>query len=255
MIDIHCHILPGVDDGASHYTDSLLMAKQAVSEGIHTIIATPHHMNGHFLNTKADIMVKVKELNEYLQAEQIDLEILPGQENRIYGEIMEDYEAGEILRLGDTSHYLFIELPTNHVPRYTEQLCFDIQMKGLIPVIVHPERNTELIEHPNKLYQLVKNGAASQVTAGSLTGYFGKKIQKFSFDLIENNLTHFLASDAHNTTTRGFKMAEAVDLVESKYGLDYVDLFLQNAEVILDGQDIDRDIPKQIKKKKFLGLF
>lgn len=255
MIDIHCHILPGVDDGASHYTDSLLMAKQAVSEGIHTIIATPHHKNGHYVNTKVEIIARVKELNEYLQSEQVDLEILPGQENRIYGEIIEDYQAGEILTLGNASHYVFIELPTNHVPRYTDQLCYDIQMKGLIPVIVHPERNTELIEHPNKLYHLVKNGAASQVTTGSLTGYFGKKIQKFSFDLIENNLTHFLASDAHNTTTRGFKMAEAFDLVETKYGLDYVDMFLQNAELILDGQDIDRDIPKPVKKKKFLGLF
>ncbi|WP_062108609.1 tyrosine-protein phosphatase [Bacillus niameyensis] len=255
MIDIHCHILPDVDDGASHYTDSLLMAKQAESEGIDTIIATPHHHNGRYLNKKVEILQKVEGLNQYLHTEKVNVKILPGQETRIYGEILDDYEAGEIVTLANHSDYLFIELPTNHVPRYTDQLCFDIQMKGLVPVIVHPERNTELLERPEKLYRLVKNGVATQITAASIAGYFGKKIEKFTFDLIESNLTHFLASDAHNTTTRGFKMAEACDLLEKRFGIDTLYLFLDNAELIVEGKDIYREIPQQIKKKKFLGIF
>ncbi|MBW8350267.1 tyrosine protein phosphatase [Bacillus sp. IITD106] len=255
MIDIHCHILPGVDDGSGHFTDSLLMAKQAESEGIHTIIATPHHQNGKYNNFKKDILNKVEELNQYLRSEQVNIEILPGQETRIYGEILEDYEYDEILTLASISNYLLIELPSSSVPRYTEQLCYDIQMKGLIPVIVHPERNAELIQRPDKLYSLVKNGAATQITAASFTGYFGKKIQKFTFDLIETNLTHFIASDAHNTTTRGFKMSEAVELLEKKYGQDQVYLFLDNAEQIVMGKHIYREVPEQIKKKKIFGLF
>jgi len=255
MIDIHCHILPNVDNGAKYNTDSLLMAKHAESEGIHTIIATPHHQNGSYVNAKKDIEIKVAELNKYLQLEKVNVHILPGQESRIYGELLEDYEAGEIITLAGISNYLFIELPSNHIPHYTDQLFYDLQMKGLTPVIVHPERNSEIIQRPEKLYTLVKNGAATQITAASFTGYFGKKIQKCTFDLVESNLTHFIASDAHNTTTRGFKMSEAYDLLESKYGLDTVCYFIDNAELIVDGQDIYREVPEQIKRKKIFGLF
>lgn len=255
VIDIHCHILPRVDDGSSNYTESLLMAKQAESEGIRTIVATPHHQNGTYNNFKAEILQKASELNEYLKSEKVDVTILPGQETRIYGEFVEDFKDDEIMTLGNVSSYVFLELPSSSVPRYTDQLCFDIQMLGLTPIIVHPERNTELLENPDKLYRLIKNGAASQITAASLTGYFGKKIQKFTFDLVEANLTHFLASDAHNTKSRTFKMSEALDLVEKKYGTDLLYYFIDNAELILDGQDIYREIPEKVKRKKIFGLF
>ncbi|MBS4206716.1 CpsB/CapC family capsule biosynthesis tyrosine phosphatase [Bacillus sp. FJAT-50079] len=255
MIDIHCHILPDVDDGSSSFTESLQMARLAEKEGIRTIIATPHHQNGRYTNKKDVILQKTAELNDFLQSENVQVEILPGQETRIYGEFIEDYEAGEIVTLGNQSTYIFIELPSNHVPRYTDQLCYDIQVQGLTPVIVHPERNAELIEQPHKLYKLVKNGVATQITAASFTGYFGKKIQKFAFDLIEANLTHFMASDAHNTTKRSFKMEEAFDLLEKKYGTDTLYYFMDNAELILEGKDIDRDVPREIKRKKFLGIF
>ncbi|MFI8687634.1 tyrosine-protein phosphatase [Rossellomorea sp. NPDC077527] len=255
MIDIHSHILPGVDDGAKTIEDSIDMAKQAVSEGIHTIIATPHHMNGKYDNTKSAILPLVQELNATLKSENINLQVLPGQECRIYGEILEDYEKGEILSLNESSQYIFIEFPSSSVPRYAERLLYDIQVEGLTPVIVHPERNTELIERPEKLYKLVKNGAVTQLTASSLVGYFGKNIQKFSQQLIEANLTHFIASDAHNIHNRSFKMEEAMDDIEKKYGIDMVYYFTENAEMLVDGRTIYKEIPEMIKKKKFLGLF
>lgn len=255
MIDIHCHILAGIDDGAADFTESLEMAQAAAKEGIKKIIATPHHQNGSYVNYKDDIIQKTKELNEYLQSEQVKVEILPGQETRIYGEMVEDYEQGEILTLAEVSTYVFVELPSGHVPRYTEQLLFDLQMKGLTPVIVHPERNAELIEQPDKLYQFVKNGTATQVTAASLVGYFGKKIQKFSEDLIQANLTHFIASDAHNTTTRAFKMEEALEAVNGKFGTDTLFMLMDNSELVADGKDIFREYPERIKKKRLFGLF
>lgn len=255
MIDIHSHILPGVDDGAKSVEDSIDMAKQAVSEGIHTIIATPHHMNGKYDNKKSDILPLVTNLNETFKQESINLQVLPGQECRIYGEILEDYQKGEILSLNQSSHYVFIEFPSNSVPRYAERLLYDIQVEGLTPVIVHPERNAELIERPDKLYKLVKNGAVTQLTASSLVGYFGKHIQKFSQQLIEANLTHFIASDAHNIHNRSFKMEEAMDYTEKKYGIDMVYYFTENAEMLVDGKIIYKEIPELIKKKKFLGIF
>ncbi|OAT80996.1 tyrosine protein phosphatase [Bacillus sp. MKU004] len=255
MIDIHSHILPGIDDGAKTVQESIEMAKKAVSEGIHTIIATPHHNNGKYSNTKSNILPLVYQLNETLQREQIQLTVLPGQECRIYGEILKDFQKDEILTLNQDSQYLFIEFPSGSVPRYAERLLYDIQVEGLIPVIVHPERNAELIERPDKLYKLIKNGAVTQMTASSLTGYFGKNIQKFSQQIIEANLTHFIASDAHNVHNRSFKMEEAMDTIEKKYGIDSVYYFTENAEMIVSNKTIQKEIPEEIKKKKFLGIF
>lgn len=253
MIDIHCHILPGIDDGAKNVDDSLAMAKEAAKEGIRTIIATPH-LNHHYDNRKLSILAKVEELNQMLQTENINVNILPGQEPRISGELLADFDKGDIQPLNG-SQYLFIEFPSSHVPRYTEKLLFDIQVKGLTPIIVHPERNSELIERPEVLYKLVEKGALTQVTASSLCGYFGKKIKNFSIQLIEANLTHFIASDAHNISNRSFKMAEAFQLLESKFSSHYVYLFKENAELLVNGKNIYKELPIQLKKKKKFLLF
>ena len=252
MIDIHCHILPSVDDGARHMTESLEMARAAYSEGITKIVATPHHNNGQYSNTREEILEKVEELNERLEKEGINITVLPGQESRISGELLEQYERDELLTMNDGDKYIFIELPSSQVPLYTEKIIFDIQMKGLTPIIVHPERNAELIENPEKLYQLVKKGACTQVTAASVAGKFGKKIKKFSLELIEANLTHFIASDAHNLKGRNFQMAEAFNVIEKECGADAKYLLLENAELLVEGAMIIKEVPERIKKKKKL---
>lgn len=255
MIDIHCHILPGIDDGAATIYDSINMAKAAVSDGISSIIATPHHKNGRYENEKIEIVDAVSELNRAFSDEGIPLTVLPGQEVRIYGEIIEDYlSGGKILPLNHTQ-YLFIEFPSSSVPRYAERLFYELQTQGLIPIIVHPERNQEIIENPDILYKMINNGALSQLTAGSLTGHFGKKIKKFSEQLIEADLTHFIASDAHNIQNRTFKMSEAMDMVQKKYGIDLVYLFQENAELLVAGENVYKEIPQKVQRKKFLGLF
>lgn len=254
MIDIHCHILPGIDDGAATMEDSLAMARAAVKEGITTIIATPHHKNNQFINPKSSILTKVNDLNTVLKQENIPLTILPGQEVRIYGEVLEDYYKEEILTLNHTK-YLFIEFPSSSVPRYAERLLYELQTEGIIPIIVHPERNKELQEKPDLLYQFVKNGALTQVTASSVAGYFGKNVKKFSEQLIESNLTHFLASDAHNVTSRSFKMMEGLDVVEENFGVDYVYLFKENGELLLEDRNVIKEVPERIQRKKFLGIF
>jgi protein-tyrosine phosphatase len=255
MIDIHCHILPGIDDGAQNEEDSIEMAKMAVSEGVTHIIATPHHKNRHWDNEKPSILQAVETLNALLTQNELPLTILPGQETRIYGEMIADYEAGELLTLNNSGKYIFVELPSNHVPRYTKQMLFDLQMIGLTPILVHPERNSELIEHPDMLYNFVKNGALTQVTAGSVAGDMGKKIQKFSNQLIENRLTHFVASDAHNTSTRPFRLRGAYEEIEGRFGTDARYMFQENAQLLTEGKNVFVDAPERIKKKKFLGLF
>ncbi|MFE4036150.1 tyrosine-protein phosphatase [Priestia sp. YIM B13489] len=254
MIDIHSHILPGIDDGALTMEDAVSMAKQAVNEGITKIIATPHHQNGIFFNRQQDIIKRVRELNCVLQSENIPLEVLPGQETRIYGSLLDDFEKGDILTLNHTN-YLFVELPSGHVPRYTEQLLFEMQLKGLTPIIVHPERNAEIMNNPEKLLNLVKKGALAQLTAGSLTGHFGKKVQRLSVQLIESNTIHFIASDAHNTSTRSFFMRESISKIHKEFGSQVNYYFHQNAELIVQGQPIYKQEPSKIKCKRFLGIF
>lgn len=255
MVDIHCHILPGIDDGAENIEETIQMAKEAVSEGIHTIIATPHHKNGQYDNEKTSILEKVSDLNKLLASEAIPLTILPGQEIRLYGEVLDDYHSGgKILPLAETS-YLMIEFSSGHVPRYAKQLLYELQTEGFTPIIVHPERNQEIIENPDLLYRFVNNGALSQITAGSLCGQFGKKIKKFSEQLIEANLTHFVASDAHNVRNRNFKMTEAMAEVEKKYGMDMVHYFNENAELLIGNKNVHKEIPEKIQRKKFLGIF
>lgn len=251
VIDIHCHILPNVDDGPNNVELSLSMAREAAKEGITHIIATPHHRNGHFDNVKTDILLKVQQLNERLEHENIPVTILPGQETRINGEMIEDYENGNILTLNNTERYVFVEFPSNDVPAYTAHLFFELKMKGLTPVIVHPERNRAIIEKPNRLYRLIKDGSLSQITASSIVGKFGKKIQQFSMELIEHSLVHFVASDAHNVTSRTFHMRAAYNEIAQEFGHDVVDEFRANAKQLMNGEEIYVNEPVEFRKKKF----
>jgi protein-tyrosine phosphatase len=255
MIDIHCHILPGIDDGAADEFVSLEMAKLAVSEGITHIVATPHHRNRHWNNPKSEVLLRVKKLNELLKDNQIGLEILPGQEPRIFGEMADEEVSQELVTVNNSKSYILVEFPTHHVPRYAQQLFFDLQVKGVTPVIVHPELNQEIIDHPERLYSFIADGALSQVTAASLIGKNGKKIKKITMQFIDHNLTHFVASDAHNVTKRPFYMQEAFLCLKKQFGRELANIFRENAELLITGELINQEEPIEIKEKKFLGIF
>lgn len=121
--------------------------------------------------------------------------------------------------------------------------------------MVHPERNSGIIENPDILFDFIEQGVLSQITASSVTGHFGKKIQKLSFKMIENHLTHFVASDAHNVTSRAFKMKEAFEIIEERYGSDLSQRFKDNAQSVILNKSVYEGSPTRIKKTKFLGLF
>lgn len=231
MIDIHCHILAALDDGAGCMDDSLEMAKQAVSQGIDTVIATPHHRIGICENPKEAIFARMTALKTRLRQENIPLTILPGQEIRLYGEIKDDLERGRLLSLSETK-YVLIELPYHHVPRYD------------------PERNMEIMENPDRLYRLVKTGACVQITCSSLTGHFGRNVKKLARRFIEANLVHFIASDAHNVKVHSFFF----DVLENEYGSDFLSMFIENAGLLIKNRDIHKVTPLPVKKKKLLGL-
>ncbi|AOH53634.1 tyrosine protein phosphatase [Peribacillus muralis] len=234
MIDIHSHILPGVDDGADNIGESIVMARKAVEQGITNIIATPHYHKGKYDNDKEKVEGETRKLNQVLYDLEIPLKVWPGQEIRITDELLEDFDHNQIITLNGLQ-YILLELPSNHVPRYTERLIHDLQIKRITPIIAHPERNLEIIRNPDLLEYLVWNGAYSQITAGSITGKFGWKTKRFSNYLIGSDLAHFIASDAHNTGNRGFQLKEAYKMVQKNFGQKVVEEFNENAKSVLYG--------------------
>ncbi|MBM7095670.1 tyrosine protein phosphatase [Bacillus sp. H-16] len=254
MIDIHCHILPNLDDGPANKEEALELGKAAFEEGIHTILATPHHQHPHYHNDKNTILASIEELNLIFKDHQIDVKILPGQETRIYGELLEGFKNEEILTLNE-GKYFFVEFPSSEIPRYSKRLLYDVQQQGLKPIIVHPERNQAVMKDPYRLYELVQGGCLTQLTAGSITGKFGKKIKRLSEDLIEANLAHFIASDAHDTIRRPFLLKDAYDGIEREFGIETRFYFQENAELLVEGNQVMVEPPQRVKTKKFLGLF
>jgi protein-tyrosine phosphatase len=251
MIDIHCHILPGLDDGPAHMEESIKMAVNAVDSGISTILATPHY-NSRFINTNKEIIAKTEELNRALMDMNIPLCVLSGQEIRLFGEMLETYEKEELLSVNNNGNYIFVEFPANHVPHYAERVLFDLQLKGLTPIIVHPERNSYFMEQPDALFNFVKNGTLTQVTASSYIGRSGRKVKSFTQKIIESNLTHFIASDAHDTVKRPFALREAYEQVQKEYGTHLRYFFEENARLLTVGDTVMKEDPEKIKRRKIL---
>ncbi len=255
MIDLHCHILPGIDDGAKNWDESLKMARLAVSEGITHILATPHHMNRSWINPKQVAESLTSELQDRLDAENIPLTIFPGQEVRLHGEIIKNMNNNEICFIDEGNQYVLIEFPTAEVPAYADRLFYEMQTNQMTPIIVHPERNYAILKDPNILYDFVSKGVLTQVTAASYIGKFGKEIEKVSHRLIDHNLAHFIASDAHNNTNRLFHMKEAIEKLEKDFGQDKVQQFDQTTRNLVNGDPVHVPEPLIIKQKRFFGLF
>nr|WP_034527458.1 CpsB/CapC family capsule biosynthesis tyrosine phosphatase [Secundilactobacillus oryzae] len=259
MIDLHSHILPGVDDGSPDMATSLKLAEAAVKQGITHMLLTPHHMDGEFINHKADVIEKTAQFQAELNAHDIPLTVFPGQEVHISGELIQAIDDDDILFADEDNQYLILELPHNEIPEYTDKLLFELQARGITPVIVHPERNQGFIKHPDKLYQYVEQGCLTQLTTTSYIGGFGPEIQKFTGQIIDSNLGFVFASDAHNFKGRSFKMVQAFELLAETKGKAFAEQYIENAKAILNGDSI---IPREIhhvrsqkKRKKFWGLF
>lgn len=258
MIDIHCHILPGIDDGAEDLEMALEMANMAASQGITHILATPHHRNPVFTNKKEQIETAVDRFQIELDKRGIDLIVFPGQEVRIHGELMQHIEAGEILFTDLNQTYLLVEFPSSEVPAYTDRLFFELLTAGIRPVIVHPERNAVFMSDINRLERFIQQGCYAQLTTASYLGEFGAEIQRVSQTMIERQLIHLMASDAHRPEgTRSFQMAAAYQAIEAEYGKQLVFDWQQNAKSLINGDAlISIFVLKELKKKnRLLKLF
>ena len=196
MIDIHAHILPSVDDGPSSMEEAMQMARLAYEDGIKMMVATPHNRDVASTSSLSAVRSLVNQMNQHLEAEGIGFKILLGMENHLEMDIPEQLEKGMAIPIENT-HYILIELPFEVYPFYTDDVLFQIQLSGLRPIIVHPERTNAIQDNPQILVDLIAKGALSQITSDSIVGRFGKSVEKFTKEILKRNLVHIIASDCH----------------------------------------------------------
>jgi protein-tyrosine phosphatase len=200
LIDLHCHILSGLDDGPAELEESLAMARVAVENGIETIVATPH-VREDYPFPPEEIEPRVGELNAALGREGIELEVVAGAEVALSALETLDSATLERLCLGD-GPYLLVESPYTDVTELLETGLFDLQMARLKPVLAHPERSPSFQRDPERLRRLVDQGMMTSVTAGSIAGRFGGGIRKLSGEMLREGLVHNIASDGHDARRR-----------------------------------------------------
>ena len=223
MIDIHSHILPGLDDGPDTMADALEMARIAVEDGIRVVIATPHCLNGLYNNYRKGILSACSEFNWTLKKNRIPLEVLPGSEVHLDMEILNELESGRLMTLNDTGQYFFLELPDQFIIRNLVEFIIRLRKLKVTPIIAHPERNLAIQRNVMLLHDLISAGALSQITGGSLTGGFGPHALQCCLRVIELNLVHFMATDAHSPVTRPprlFKAVEKLSVLTGKAGAE-----------------------------------
>jgi protein-tyrosine phosphatase len=223
VIDLHAHILPGIDDGPRTLEDALEMARLAVADGITTMVATPHlfrrkYVEFNDINHPDKIRQAVVLFNEKLAEEQIELTVLPGCEIPLFVDIIKFFDDQKILTINDTERYICLEMPDTVIPPATDDIIFRLNSRGITPIITHPERNPIFYEMPDKLRRFVSLGCLAQITARSLTRGFGWGVARFTKKLVREGLIHLMATDAHNVTKRPPVMGDAVKKLSKMMG-------------------------------------
>ncbi|HZG17439.1 MAG TPA: CpsB/CapC family capsule biosynthesis tyrosine phosphatase [Candidatus Bathyarchaeia archaeon] len=235
MIDIHCHILPGLDDGARSIEEAVAMARNAWHDGITDMIATPHTCDGIYHNSLSQIKEAVEQLQRVLTDQGIPLKLHAGAEIHIHHELVANLQAAKLATLCDQHTYVLLELPSIQLPRFTDQLIEELLALGLTPIIAHPERLEVLCNQPQRLAGWIAQGAVAQVTADSLVGKMGKSTKRATEAMIKNRLVHLLASDAHHATHRRAELSAAFSVLAKLVSSEDAALFHENAKAVLLG--------------------
>lgn len=254
MIDIHCHVLFDADDGAQNIDTSIEMCRIASDDGVEAIIATPHFIVGE--NNEKNILEKVNQLNEGLKEKEIDIKIYPGNEIFVDYNMQDNLSQGECFSLNN-SRYVLVEFPMIEIPKFSSDALYELQIKGCVPVIAHPERNRAFQDKFDHLYELVSSGCLVQMNSSSITGVHGDIVKKTALTFLRHNLVHFIASDAHSAGRRGPMLTPSRRIVEAIIDEAAVnDLYYNNPKKVIKNEHIEIKEPIPLKKKRlFQKLF
>jgi protein-tyrosine phosphatase len=252
VLDLHCHLFPAMDDGPTSIDETLSMLYIAQEEGIETIAATHHYMEeqltvGEYLTIWEE---KHKQVQELIRMNNIELNIVSGAEV-MASPFLAQLEGLKSLCING-SRYLLIELPMMDIPQYTEDVIYSLRLKGITPIIAHPERNRLIVDDPNLLHPLIEMGALGQVTTGSITGLFGKKVTKCARILLEHNMAHLISTDAHSPRRRSPRFETAVTQLEKWFGEKHTnDLIKRNPMLVLNDEAMELELPLLYRKSMF----
>ncbi|MGA1863948.1 MAG: tyrosine-protein phosphatase [bacterium] len=252
MIDLHCHILPGMDDGAENIEESVTMCHIAYKDGIRTIVATPHTMNGIFINEIDYIVAEVEKLQNVLITKKIDMLIIPGADVHINYNLLELISDGKAMTINNNGRYILLEFPHHQVPPRISEFVFKLKLNKIIPVFTHPERNLAIQKDLNIILRLVELGALTQITANSLIGEFGPDASLCAVEMLKNNLAHIIASDAHSSKFRSPVLSHSVVKAARITGQKWAEAMVTDIPgAIIAGEDIP-DLPAPITPKRSL---
>lgn len=251
MIDIHSHILPGIDDGPKDMATSLDMAKLYVDNGIEKVVATPHYIEGTRHTVHPDIIRSaVESINIELEKHNIPLVVYPGNEIYVKQNSAKTILNGEVLSLND-SNFVLIEFPMNdRISSFAEEIIYELMDKGLRPIISHPERCVDIIDDPNRLYDFIKMGVLAQLNLPSLSGEYGQDIQRTAIKLVEHDMIHLVGSDAHSNKGRTPNVKKALELLGDYVGEEDLEKLTKiNPELLLENKEIVINKPIKIRKE------
>jgi len=237
--DIHCHCLPGIDDGPDTIAQAVGLCRMLAEEGFTTVVATPHQL-GRFEGSNEAAMVResVDDLNETLINGGIPINIIPGGEVRVDERICRLLESDRILTLADGGKYLLLELPYQ-VFIDIEPLLIELASMNIQPVIAHAELIAPLVARPEMVRKWLEYSTHLQITAASLVDHLGSEAQKAALNFIESGKATLVATDSHNTNIRRPRMRAAYELISTKFSEDLANLLcIENPSRIVNGQDI-----------------
>jgi protein-tyrosine phosphatase len=241
MVDIHHHLLPGIDDGSTDLETSVAMARIAAADGITHVVATPH-ASGSWTFDPATNAARLAEVRDALARESIALILATGCDFHLSYDNIKDAVAHPRKYTANASRYLLVELPDVGLSPQMGEIFFELRVAGMLPVLTHPERNPTLQRDPKRLEGWLREGLLLQVTAGSVLGHMGKSAELMAHKLLADRWVHFLATDAHNLDRRAPRMAAARDLVAKRYGAEYANfLCTENPMAVFE----DRPLPDQ----------
>jgi len=250
MLDIHSHIIPGIDDGSKNMEMTLEMLKNAEKEGIKEIVATPHYLLEYGEATIEEVKNHVKEINAILETERINVKIYSGQEIYFTEKIIEDYIKGNIGTIND-SRYMLIEFPIDKFDENTFDILYELQVRDIVPIIAHPERYKPFIEKPSLINEFINQGYLFQVNAGSIEGKFGETVRKTVNIFLKNHIYNFMGSDAHNVKNRNTGLKDAISLLDEGMNKD---IFEDSSKKVLKNEKIEF-LGEKIKEKKSIFSF
>ena len=251
MIDLHTHILPGVDDGVRTMEDAVAFAKVAAADGIKTIVATPHYREGFYVNPREEVVAGVAALNATLAAEAVAVEVLPGAEVHVSADLVERVKAGHAPTLADNGKTVLFELSMSQYPFDLGNMVYKMRLAGLQVLFAHPERIRYFQDDVKRYEEVVRLGAFGQLTSGSALGLFGSEVEEFSEELARKGLVHVLASDAHNTRGRSPILSRAVERVGDWVGPSLATRMVNDIpRAFLEGRDPDLPPPEEPKGRQ-----